>query len=138
MKRYVFASHHSMATGLADTMEFLTKCDDPMYDLSAYMNDTGDEDFAAVVEDLFSGFDPDDTVVVMTDLMSGSVNQKFFPYMNDHVFLLSGVNVPLAMQLMLADEEDLTPDFINECVQEARDQLLLLNTRESEESEEDE
>ncbi len=127
-----------MATGLKDTMEFLTKVDDPIYDVSAYMNATGDEDLASVVADLFATFDPDDKVVVMTDLMSGSVNQKFFPYMNDHVLLLSGVNVPLAMQLMLADEDDLTPEYIEECVQEARDQLLLLNTREAEESEDDE
>ncbi|MCD7737769.1 MAG: PTS sorbitol transporter subunit IIB [Lachnospiraceae bacterium] len=138
MKRYVFATHHSMASGLKDTMEFLTKSDDPIYDVSAYMNEAGDEDLAAVVAELFSQFDSTDTVVVMTDLMSGSVNQKFFPYMNEHVFLLSGVNVPLAMQLLLTDEEELTADYIEECVQEARSQLLLLNTRQADEGDEDE
>ncbi len=138
MKRYVFATHHSMASGLKDTMKFLTGTDDPVYDISAYMNESGDEDLSAVVSQLFSQFDQSDTIIVMTDLMSGSVNQKFFPYMNDHVFLLSGVNVPLAMQLMLAEEEEITPDYIEECVQEARSQLLCLNTRQADEGEEDE
>ncbi|MCD8069402.1 MAG: PTS sorbitol transporter subunit IIB, partial [Lachnospiraceae bacterium] len=82
MKRYVFATHHSMASGLKDTMEFLTKSEDPIYDVSAYMNEAGDEDLAAVVAELFSQFDPDDTFVFMTDVLCGSVNQKFFPYMN--------------------------------------------------------
>ncbi len=127
MKRFVFASHHSMAAGMKDTMEFLTKSEDALYDISAYMNAAGDEDLESVVKELFATFSPDDTVVVMTDLMSGSVNQKFFPYMNDHVFLLSGVNVPLAMQLMIVDEEMLTWDYIQECVEEARNQLIFIN-----------
>lgn len=138
MKRFVFATHHSMATGMRDTLEFLTKSSDPLYDISAYMNANGDEDLETVVADLFAGFDPDDTVVIMTDLMSGSVNQKFFPYMNDHVFLVSGVNVPLAMQLMIADEEDLNSDYVQECVEEAREQLVFINEWQKQNSAEDE
>ncbi len=138
MKRFVFASHHSMAAGMKDTMEFLTKTEDPIYDISAYMNDSGDEDLAARVDELFSTFDPEDTVVIMTDLMSGSVNQKFFPYINDHVFLISGVNVPMAMQLMIVDEDMLTWDYIQECLDEAKDQLVFINDWQLQNSADDE
>lgn len=108
-------------------MEFLTGGAGPLYDISAYMNGSGDEDLETVVADLFADFAPEDTVLIMTDLMSGSVNQKFFPYINDHVFLLTGVNVPLALQLMLADEEQLTADFVQECVKEAQKQIVFVN-----------
>jgi len=138
MKRFIFASHHSMATGMKDTMEFLTKTEDPIYDISAYMNDAGDEDLASRVAELFSEFDPDDKVVIMTDLMSGSVNQKFFPYINDHVFLISGTNVPLAMQLMIVDEDMLDWDFVEDCIDEAKDQLVFINKWQKENSSEDE
>ncbi len=127
MKRFVFASHHSMATGMKDTMEFLTKTEDPIYDIAAYMNAAGDEDLESVVADLFAQFDPDDKVIIMTDLMSGSVNQKFFPYINDHVFLISGTNVPLAMQLMIVDEDMLDWDYIVDCIDEAREQIVFIN-----------
>lgn len=127
MKRFVFASHHSMATGMKDTMEFLTKTEDPLYDISAYMGESGDEDLAGRVAELFGGFGPEDKVVIFTDLMSGSVNQKFFPYINDHVFLVSGANVPLAMQLMLADEDELTDAYVRETIDEAREQLIFIN-----------
>ena len=127
MKRFVFATHHSMAAGMKDTMEFLTKTDDALYDISAYMGESQDEDLESRVAELFASFDPDDKVVIFTDLMSGSVNQKFFPYMNDHVYLLSGANVPLAMQIMLVGEEDITDAYISECVEEARNQLVFIN-----------
>lgn len=138
MKRYVFASHHSMATGLRDTIEFVTNTDAALYDISAYMNEAGDEDLAAVVDALFEQFSPDDTVVVMTDMMSGSVNQKFVPHMGERTFLVSGVNAPLAMQLVLTDEKDLTIEYIQNCVEEARNHIVLLNTYEVAGSDEDE
>lgn len=138
MKRYVFASHHSMASGLRDTIQFLTSTDAALYDISAYMNEAGDEDLGAVVDELFEQFSPTDTVVVMTDIMSGSVNQKFYPHMGERTFLISGANVPLAMQLVLADERELTADYVQECVEEARNQIVLLNTFQVAGSDEDE
>lgn len=138
MKRFVFATHHSMAAGMKDTMEFLTKTDDALYDISAYMGDSQDEDLESRVAELFETFDPADKVVIFTDLMSGSVNQKFFPYMSDHVYLLSGANVPLAMQIMLAGEEDITDEYIRECVDEAREQLIFINDWQKENASDDE
>ena len=123
---------------MKDTMEFLTKSEDAMYDISAYMGESQDEDLEGRVAALMAGFDPADKVVIFTDLMSGSVNQKFFPYMNDHVFLLSGANVPLAMQVLLAEEDDITEDFIRECVSEAREQLIYINDWQKEQEAEDE
>ena len=123
---------------MKDTMEFLTKSEDAMYDISAYMGESQDEDLEGRVAALMAGFDPADKVVIFTDLMSGSVNQKFFPYMNDHVFLLSGANVPLAMQVLLAEEDDITEDFIRECVTEAREQLIYINDWQKEQEAEDE
>lgn len=138
MKRYVFASHHSMASGLRDTIQFLTSTDAALYDVSAYMNEAGDEDLAAVVDALFEQFSPEDTVIVMTDILSGSVNQKFYPHMGERVLLVTGVNVPLAMQLVLADEDELTPAYVEECVEAARGQIVLLNTYRAAQSDEDE
>lgn len=138
MRRYIFATHHSMASGLLDTIQFLTSTDAALYDVSAYMGETGDEDLAATVDELFSRFSPEDTVVVMTDIMSGSVNQKFYPHMGPRTFLVSGVNAPLAMQLVLASEEELTAEYVQACVEEARNQIVLINTFSAELSDEDE
>ncbi len=138
MRRYVFASHHGMANGLKDTIQFLTSTDAALYDVCAYMGETGDEDLAAVVDALFGQFSPDDTVVVMTDIMSGSVNQAFYPHMGERVLLVAGVNAPLALQLVLADEEELTAEYVQGCVEAARSQIVLLNTYMAAQADDDE
>ena len=84
MVRYIFASHYRMADGLKETVEFLTSVKENLYTISAYV--TEDYNIEEEIKKIFDGFQKDDKVVVMTDVLSGSVNQKFIPYMGENVF----------------------------------------------------
>ena len=64
MRRYIIASHHLLAHGLKDTLNFLTSMDG-IIDISAYMDDT---DLPTQIKELFDSFDPEDEVVMMTDV----------------------------------------------------------------------
>ena len=68
MRRYIIASHHLLAHGLKDTLNFLTSMDG-IIDISAYMDDT---DLPTQIKELFDSFDPEDEVVMMTDMLGGS------------------------------------------------------------------
>ena len=67
MRRYIIASHHLLANGLKDTLNFLTSMDG-IIDISAYMDDT---DLPTQIKELFDSFDPEDEVVMMTDMLGG-------------------------------------------------------------------
>lgn len=125
MLRFVFASHYKMAEGLKSTIQFLTSTDEKLYDLSAYI--TQNYDIEKEVKELFKKFDENDTVVIMTDVMAGSVNQKFYPYINEHVHLISGINAPLAMELVLTPEEEITKDYLEDKILSARESLVYIN-----------
>ena len=137
MKRYVFASHSQMAAGMKQTLEFLTKTDE-IYELSAYNNEQQDEDLSEKIAELLGRFSSDDLVIVMTDIMAGSVNQQFYPYVSEKLFLIAGINVPLAMSFALVPEESLTQEKVQELVEEARNQMIFVNQWQREENEEDE
>ena len=49
MRRYIIASHHLLAHGLKDTLNFLTSMDG-IIDISAYMDDT---DLPTQIKELF-------------------------------------------------------------------------------------
>ena len=98
MRHVVLASHHRFAQGLADTLEFLgAKCD--FHVICAYVDERPLEPQVAAV---FEQFGPEDEVLVLTDILAGSVNQKFMPYVGPNIFVVAGVNVVLAMELCLA------------------------------------
>lgn len=136
MKHIVIASHHRFATGLKETLTFLTTLNH-IVDISAYVEENA-EPLEDTVRKVFEQFDPQDKVIIMTDMLSGSVNQKFVPYINDHVFLVTGINVPLALTFHLADEDMLTAEYIRSAVEEAKQTILFVNDVKAEDSEEDE
>lgn len=133
MRQVILASHHKFAQGLADTLEFLgAKCD--FHVICAYVDDTPLE---SQVEAVFDAISPDDEVLVLTDILAGSVNQKFLPYVAPNVFVVAGVNVVLAMELCLAPAP-LTAEGIQNAIDMAGQSIKLLNTIQVEDDEDDE
>ncbi|MGM9947761.1 PTS sugar transporter subunit IIA [Floccifex sp.] len=138
MRRFIFASHHKLAYGLKDTVNFLTNSLKDIYDINAYLEDE-QKDIDTTIAELFSSFDPGDEVIVLVDMMGGSVYQKFFPYMNDKVHVICGMNLPMAMSFVLASEEiELTQDSVQRLVMECRNQIVYVNQMRSQIDEDDE
>ncbi|AVM68900.1 PTS sorbitol transporter subunit IIB [Lachnospiraceae bacterium oral taxon 500] len=136
MKRVVIASHGKFATGLKETLKFITTLDN-IYDIPAYAEDDS-EPLEETIAKLFATFSPEDKVIVMTDVLSGSVNQKFFPYINDHTFVITGVNVPLALSVLLANEEEITPPYIRQTIEESKQMIVFVNEKQPDKDENDE
>ena len=85
-------------------------------------------DLPTQIKELFDSFDPEDEVVMMTDMLGGSVNQQFCPYVNDHRHLICGINLPCALSLVLQPQDmPLTAETIRTIVEESRSHLIYVN-----------
>jgi hypothetical protein len=138
MKRIlVTASHHRMADGLKDTLEFISGGIQETIALSAYVDNRPVED---AVEELMNGFAEEEEVIVLTDLTSGSVNQQFFKYRSrPHTHIVSGMNLPLAFQIAMEPKgEYITTERMQEIVEESRQELRYINEIADDGDEEDE
>ena len=89
MKRIlVTASHERMAEGLKDTLNFVSGGVQETVALAAYVDNRPVNE---AVDELMNGFDPEDEVVVLTDLTAGSVNQQFSVTAQDRIHISSAV-----------------------------------------------
>lgn len=127
MRRFIFASHHKLAYGLKDTVDFLTGATKIIYDINAYLDDET-KDIDTVVAELFASFDDEDEVVVLVDMMGGSIYQKFYPYMSEKVHVICGMNLPMALSLVLAPEDErLTSEKVEQVLMDCKNQLVYVN-----------
>lgn len=127
MRRFIFASHHKLAYGLKDTVDFLTGSTKAIYDINAYLDDET-KDIDTVVAELFASFDDEDEVVVLVDMMGGSVYQKFYPYMSDKVHIICGMNLPMALSFVLVPEDEcLTSEKVEQVLMDCKNQLVYVN-----------
>ena len=88
MRKIVVASHSLLAQGFKDTLEFLTGKGDAVCAVCAYVNDNG-EGLDAAVEAALEGADE---VVVLTDMVGGSVNQRFSRFASDRVHVIASTS----------------------------------------------
>lgn len=138
MRRFIFASHHKLAYGLKDTVDFLTGATKTIYDINAYLDDET-KDIDTVVAELFASFDDEDEVVVLVDMMGGSIYQKFYPYMSDKVHVICGMNLPMALSLVLAPEDEcLTSEKVEQVLMDCKNQLVYVNKMAASVDEDDE
>lgn len=127
MKRVlVIASHHNMAKGLKDTLEFVSGGVQETIALAAYVDNRPIEE---AIAELMNQFETEDEVVVLTDMTYGSVNQQFFKYRNrPHTHIVSGMNLPLAVQVATESQDDyISLERMREIVEASKNEIKYVN-----------
>ncbi|MDN6255976.1 MAG: hypothetical protein L0J43_12560, partial [Tetragenococcus koreensis] len=71
---------------------------------------------------------PEDEIIILTDLLGGSVNQHTLRYIKDDVFLITGFNLALAVSILLEPDERLTIEKLSTLIGQSQDQMVLMNT----------
>lgn len=125
-RKIIIASHNKLAFGLKETLGYITGDVSQVVEISAYLDNTPVADeIAAALADVSA----DDEVLVLTDLLGGSVNQAFFPYLNrEHFHVITGMNLPVLMSLALQPTDTyLDAATIHQAIAEAREQLAYVN-----------
>lgn len=123
MKQILIATHGKMASGIRYTAELIVGQLAEITTIDAYVTpeDNVEEQFKEFFEK-----HKEDRIIVFTDLMRGSVNQKLMEYAKqDNVTLVTGTNLPVLMQVMLADD-DVSEEEIETYIEEARGELQMV------------
>ena len=125
MRKILLASHRNMAEGMRDTLEFLTGMHN-LYAISAYMDEIS---LQQQIEEFTDMLKPEDTLLILTDMQGGSVNQMFCPLMSKRVHLICGINLPLALSLaLIPQEQQIDAALIEALLEESRQQIRYMNT----------
>lgn len=124
-KRIIIATHASLSKGFASSMEILFKPEDPIYTICAFTESMDPaEDFIKLVD----SFDPEDKIVVLTDIVGGSVNQMIAKKLEDRKFyLISGVTLGMVLQLVCIPVESIDDVCLRNIVEESKNGIVFMN-----------
>ena len=125
MRKIVIATHSMMAKGLKDTLEFIIGPQKSLLAITAYID--SDYSINQEIEQLFSDLAPDDELIVTVDVLGGSVSNAFSEQIGkDNFYLISGVNLPLLLELCLSGEQD-TKKLIQKAMNSGNEGIVLVN-----------
>lgn len=138
MVKFFLSSHGRLASGIQNACAILLGENENLTVYDAYVDETNVLD---ALDEFFKGVTDQDEVLLCSDILGGSVNQYMMRYLDrPNTRLITGVNMPFMMNL-LAEEEHVSEERLDEIIEEAREYLCRVTldqpTAKSSESEED-
>lgn len=126
MRTFLIASHGRFASGIKTSLDIIIGEQENILVLDAYAE--GNENLSEKLEELFAALAPETELVVFTDLMGGSVTNQMLQAANGRDFqLVAGMNLPLLIEVILADPDAPIEKTIEEAVARAKEQLVYVS-----------
>ena len=134
MLKFFISSHGHFASGIKSSVEILMGPNPRITVFDAYVTQ---ESVQENLDRFYENVEPEDQVILLSDLYGGSVNQVMYTYLDrPNTRLIAGVN--LALVLELAVKEEISDEELAELVEQSRMMLRVVELDMSEAKEEDE
>jgi fructoselysine and glucoselysine-specific PTS system IIA component len=126
MRKFLIATHGSFAKGVKSSLDIIIGQTENIFLIQAYVEENKpiEDEVNAVLEQVSD----DDELIVFTDLMGGSItNQVVRIALKNNVHIVSGFNLPLLLDVLLADAETPAVEVIESAMQNAKEQIVYVN-----------
>ena len=138
MVKFLLASHGHFASGMKTSLDILLGSSDAVTAFDAYVDESN---LADQLEDFFAAVAEGDQVIMLSDLLGGSVNTEMYKHLTrPNTYLIAGVNLGLVLELVAmagVNEDGFEKDYLLTTVENSRNALQLLELEEAETPQED-
>jgi len=126
INKILIATHGRFAEGIYESMTMITGEQLHVDYISMYIDDA--IDYPNVIKGIVEKHDyTKENLIVLTDIIGGSVNSEFFKYMKCHPFhLITGLNLPLLLELVLA-QTDTIEELLQNVTKNTKEQIIYCN-----------
>ena len=128
MKKIIVASHHKLANGFKNTLEYILPNTVEIIDISAYLENVSVD---KQIDEVLSNFTKEEQIFEFTDIPGGSVNQAFIRRLNDYnIELISGTNLSILISIATQlGEKNIDKDTIREEIINAASEIVYVNDK---------
>ncbi|TLV03868.1 PTS sugar transporter subunit IIA [Dyadobacter luticola] len=131
MRKFLIATHGTFSLGAKSSLDLIIGPMENVYLIQAYSEENKgiEDELKAVLENIGEK----DELVAFTDLMGGSVTNQLLRQVaqqqafKPNVHIVSGFNLPLLIEILLADEEEPVTDIIAQAIEAAKEQIVYVN-----------
>ncbi|GGG41965.1 PTS system, mannose-specific IIA component [Lactobacillus apis] len=126
--KIILVSHGKLAKGMKDTVEMIAGQQENLEAYEAYENGTSDDSFINDLKNSLASSKNDD-VIIVTDVLGGSVNNEATQLLKDHpnLTILTGMNLPLIITLVTTVNSGISDEKVSEAIDEGKKGVLSVN-----------
>jgi fructoselysine and glucoselysine-specific PTS system IIA component len=126
MRKFLITAHGNFASGIKSSLDIIIGHTENVFVIDAYVD--GNKSIEDELSDVLENIKPDDELVVFSDLMGGSITNQILRFaLKENVHVVSGMNLPLLIDIILADTETPVAAIIENSIKVAREQVVYVN-----------
>lgn len=126
MIKFLLASHGNLADGMYSSVKIIMGEQSNISTLCAYVKENFD--LKKEVSKIINGLSCEDKLIVITDVFGGSVNNEFMTSLkNKNIYLISGLNLPLVIELITNQDNEDIDSLINSALENSKDSICYCN-----------
>ncbi|GGP07477.1 PTS sugar transporter subunit IIA [Oceanobacillus neutriphilus] len=123
MKKILVATHGNFAEGIISSIKLILGEQENLHYMNAYLDEVPLKEKIKIYFEQNTA--TEDVVIVFTDLFGGSVNQAFLEYIDrENTHFITGVNLPLLLETVMLNEENVTEEKLKEIVTRSKEQII--------------
>jgi fructoselysine and glucoselysine-specific PTS system IIA component len=126
MRKFLIATHGHFAKGIQSSMEIIVGATENVFTIEAYVN--GNKSIEEELNEILKQVNDDDDLIVFTDLLGGSITNQVLKFaFKKNIHVVSGVNLPLLIDVILSDGETPIEEILENSVANAKEQIVYVN-----------
>ena len=126
MRKFLIATHGRFASGIKSSLDMIIGAQDNIFVLDDYTdNDSPIQDH---LDDILKEIEIGDELVVFTDIMGGSITNQIIQRINSgNAHIVSGVNLPLLIEVVLSDPNEDLQKVLDDAIENAKTQIVYVS-----------
>jgi fructoselysine and glucoselysine-specific PTS system IIA component len=126
MRKFLIAAHGTLPEGIQSSLEIIMGSLENIFLIQAYVGEN--KSLKEEIDSVLEHINNEDELIVFTDLMGGSVTNQILQYaLKENVYIISGFNLPLLLEVLLADPSSPVLEVIETGINNARNQIVFVN-----------
>jgi len=125
-RKYLIATHGTFSTGAKSSLNMIIGDAANLYIIEAYVDDK--VNIEDQIKSVLDEIDDEDELIIFSDIMGGSVtNQLLQQALKPNTHIISGFNLPLLIEIILADTQTPITEVIDDAIINAKEQMVYIN-----------
>ena len=125
-RKFLIATHGTLASGIRSSLDIIIGSMEHVFLLQAYVDENTSVE--TEIKQILDQVNDYDELIVFTDILGGSItNQVLQHAQRSNIHIISGFNLPLIIEIMLADTEIPIDEMIGTSIDNAKEQMVYVN-----------
>ena len=125
-RKFLIATHGTFSAGAKSSLDMIIGAVPYIFIIQAYLDEKVNVE--QQIQEVLEQVSDQDELVIFSDIMGGSVTNQLLQHaLKPNIHILSGFNLPLLIDVMLAGQDTPVNEVIRSAIENAKEQMVYVN-----------